>query len=210
MELFTYYRSSAAYRVRIALNYKGIEYTASAVNLLKSEHRGEDYLRISPQGLVPALRIGDRRVITQSGAILEWLEENFPTPALLPQDSYERGLVRSWANIIACDIHPIDNLRVLNYLTNEFGINDEQKQSWYRHWIKLGFDALEPQILASPYCFGEQVSMADVHLIPQVYNALRFNLDMNIYPKIYSVYKNCNQLNVFSHAAPENQADALN
>ena len=208
MELFTYHRSSAASRVRIALNYKGIKYSAVPVNLLKVEHRGEDYLGISPQGLVPALRLDDRRVLTQSGAILEWLEENYPTPALLPQDSYDRGIVRAWANIISCDIHPIDNLRVLNYLTGELGVSDEQKQTWYRHWIKLGFDALETQIKAAPYCFGKQVSMADIYLIPQVYNALRFSLEMSHYPKIHTVYNNCNELDAFSQAAPENQPDA--
>ncbi|MCF7981478.1 MAG: maleylacetoacetate isomerase [Pseudomonadales bacterium] len=208
MELFTYHRSSAAYRVRIALNHKGIKYTAVPVNLLKAEHRGEDYLRISPQGLVPALRLDDRRVLTQSNAILEWLEENYPEPALLPRDSYDRGVVRSWANIVACDIHPIDNSRVLKYLTGELGVNDEQKQIWYHHWIKLGFDVLEQQILATPYCFGEQISMADVYLIPQVYNALRFNLDMTSYPKIKSVSENCHQLDAFFQAAPENQPDS--
>jgi len=208
MELFTYHRSSAAYRVRIALNYKGIKYSTVPVNLLKVEHRGDDYLRINPQGLVPALRLDDRRVLTQSGAILEWLEENYPSPALLPQDSYDRSMVRGWANIIACDIHPIDNLRVLNYLTGELGVNDEQKQTWYRHWIKLGFDVLEAQVKAAPYCFGKQVSMADIYLIPQVYNALRFKVEMNHYPKIHAVYKNCNALDAFSQAAPENQPDA--
>lgn len=207
MKLFTYYRSSAAYRVRIALNYKGIQYQPEPVNLLTGEHKQEEYHQISPQGLVPALRLDDGRILTQSPAILEWLEENHPTPALLPADSYQRSMVRSWASIIACDIHPIDNLRVLNYLTDEFGINDEQKKAWYHYWIKLGFDALEPQIQAAPYCYGDQVSMVDIYLIPQVYNALRFQLDMTNYPKILGAYENCNRLDAFIEAAPENQPD---
>lgn len=207
MELFTYFRSSAAYRVRIALNYKQIPYQAIPVNLLQGEHKGEAYREINPQGLVPALCLEDRRLITQSPAILEWLEENFPEPALLPRDTYERGVVRSWSNIIACDIHPIDNLRVLNYLTGELGITDDQKQAWYQHWIRLGFDALEPQIQAGPYCFGAQLTLADVYLVPQVYNALRFKLNMADYPKILSVYENCNQLEAFIQASPENQPD---
>ncbi len=209
MELFTYYRSSAAYRVRIALNFKGIQYDAMPINLLTGEHKGEEYQRISPQGLVPALRLDDRKIMTQSTAILEWLEESHPSPALLPDDSYQRGVVRSWANIVACDIHPIDNLRVLNYLVGELGANDEQKQAWYQHWIKLGFDVLESQIKATPYCHGDQVSMADIYLIPQVYNALRFKFDMTNYPKILSVYERCNQLDAFIQAAPENQPDAV-
>lgn len=207
MELFTYFRSSAAYRVRIALNYKQIPYQAVPVNLLQGEHKGEAYRAINTQGLVPALRLEDRRLITQSPAILEWLEENFPELPLLPRDTYERSLVRSWCNIIACDIHPIDNLRVLNYLTGELGISDDQKQSWYHHWIKLGFDTLEPQILAGPYCFGAEPTLADIYLVPQVYNALRFKLKMADYPKILSVYENCNQLEAFIQAAPENQPD---
>ncbi len=209
MELFTYYRSSAAYRVRIALNFKGIQYDAVPINLLTGEHKEEKYQRISPQGLVPALRLDDRKIMTQSTAILEWLEESHPAPALLPDDSYQRGVVRSWANIVACDIHPIDNLRVLNYLVGELGANDEQKQAWYQHWIKLGFDVLESQIKANPYCHGDQVSMADIYLIPQVYNALRFKFDMTSYPKILSVYERCNQLDAFIQAAPENQPDAV-
>ncbi len=209
MELFTYYRSSAAYRVRIALNYKGVQYEPVSVNLLTGEHREKEYRQINPQGLVPALRLQDGKILIQSPAILEWLEENHPTPALLPTDSYQRNLVRSWASIIACDIHPVDNLRVLNYLTGELGINNEQKMAWYHHWIKLGFDALEPQIGPTPYCNGAEISMADIYLIPQVYNALRFEFDMTHHPKILEVYENCNRLDAFIDAAPENQPDAL-
>lgn len=208
MELFTYFRSSAAYRVRIALNYKGIDYTPVPVNLVKGEHKVPPYLDINPQGLVPALRLKDGNLLTQSGAILEWLEENYPSPALLPEDSFQRGVVRGWANLVGCDIHPIDNLRVLNYLTGELGISDQQKQDWYHHWIRLGFETLESNIKATPYCWGEQVTLADVYLIPQVYNALRFKLDMKPFPKILSVYQRCNELPSFSAAYPDVQPDS--
>lgn len=207
MELFTYFRSSAAYRVRIALNYKGIAYTPVPVNLVKGEHRAAPYRDLNPQGLVPSLRMDDGKLLTQSGAILEWLEENYPSPALLPGDSFQRGVVRGWVNLIGCDIHPIDNLRVLNYLTGELGISDQQKQDWYHHWIRLGFEALESKIEAAPYCWGEQVTLADVYLVPQVYNALRFSLEMTPFPKIQSVYQSCNDLASFASAYPDAQPD---
>lgn len=208
MELYSYYRSSAAYRVRIALNIKGLAYQTIPINLLKGEHKEEAYQRISPQGLVPALHLDNGQLITQSPAIIEWLEETCPKPALLPEDPDQRAQVRAWASIIACDIHPIDNLRVLNYLKNELAVDDEQKQRWYHHWIKLGFDALEPQLQATPYSAGAQPGMADIYLVPQVYNALRFKFDITDYPKILSIYEACNQLAAFAQAAPENQPDA--
>lgn len=206
MELYSYFRSSAAYRVRLALNLKCVEHHLTPVNLLTGEHRGDAYLALNPQGLVPALKLDNGQIITQSTAILEWLEEQFPTPPLYPEDPVERAKVRAFCCTVACDIHPIDNLRVLKYLTGELGVSDEQKTAWYHHWIKLGFDALEPQI-TGPYCYGERFTMADVYLIPQVYNALRFNLDMQSYPKIQAVYDKCNQHPAFSEARPEKQPD---
>jgi len=207
MQLFTYFRSSAAYRVRIALNYKAVAYESIAVNLLQRAHQGDEYREINAQGLVPTLRLDDGRVLTQSPAILEWLDACYPQPPLLPEDTYQQAVVRSWANLIGCDIHPLNNLRVLNYLTKELGISDDQKQHWYHHWIQLGFTALEQEIDAQPYCLGAQITMADLYLVPQVYNALRFGVDMTPFSKIHSVYEACNQLQPFRRAAPENQPD---
>lgn len=208
MELFTYFRSSAAYRVRIALNLKGIEHQLTPVNLLKGEHKSEAYKQLQPQGLVPALKLDDGRVINQSTAILEYLETEYPQVPLLPSDSYDAAIVRSWVNLIGCDIHPIDNLRVLKYLVHELGVGEEDKVAWYQHWITEGFTALESQIKAAPYCFGSEVTLADLYLVPQVYNALRFNTDMSAFPKIMSVYEACNALAAFDNAKPENQPDS--
>ncbi len=207
MELFSYFRSSAAYRVRIALNLKQIEHSIVPVNLLNSEQRGAEYMALQPQGLVPALRLADGRVISQSTAILEYLEAVFPAHPLLPADPYQAAQVRSWANLIACDIHPLDNLRVLKYLKNKLGVSDPEKDSWYQHWILEGFRALESQLVAAPYAAGAQVTLAEVYLVPQVYNALRFNTDLGEFPKIRSIYAACNELPAFQQAAPEQQVD---
>lgn len=206
MELYSYFRSSAAYRVRIALNLKCVEHRLVATNLLEGKHRSADYLAVNPQGLVPALKLPDGQIITQSPAILEWLEEQFPTPPLYPQDPVARAQVRAMAFTIACDIHPIDNLRVLQYLKNELEVNEEQKNAWYHHWIILGFSALEPQI-KGPYSCGEIFTMADVYLIPQVYNALRFGLPMEDFPNIQAAYENCNKHPAFRDAHPDQQPD---
>jgi len=205
MELFTYSRSSAAYRVRIALNLKSIAHKLTAVDLLKGEHGKDVYKAINPQGLVPALKLDDGRIINQSPAMLEYLEAIHPQAPLLPADPFEAATVRSWCSIIGCDTHPVNNLRVLKYLTGTLSVSEEDKLVWYHHWIKLAFDALEPQLAASPYCFGDQVTLADLYLVPQVYNALRFDVDMSEYPKIASIYKSCNELNAFIKAAPEQQ-----
>ncbi|NIB41040.1 maleylacetoacetate isomerase [Pseudomaricurvus alkylphenolicus] len=208
MELFTYFRSSAAYRLRIALNLKGLDAQMTAVNLLKGEHRSPEYLAINSQGLVPSFKTDDGEVLTQSPAILEWLEENHPQTPLLPVDSVERAKVRSWCYQIGCDIHPICNLRVLKYVAGDLGGGDEGKKAWLHHWMGLGFDALEAQLGEGPYCNGDQVTLADVYLIPQVFNALRFEVDMTPYPKIMAAYEACNQLDAFQKAAPANQVDA--
>ncbi|PKH01931.1 maleylacetoacetate isomerase [Psychromonas sp. MB-3u-54] len=207
MELYTYFRSSAAYRVRIALNIKEIKHTLIAVNLLEGEHAKSEYTGINPQGLVPSLKLDDGKIINQSTAILEYLEAEYPEIPLLPNDSFTAATIRNWSNIIACDIHPLDNLRVLKYLTNELNVNADDKMSWYHHWIIEGFTALETQLLATPYCFGTTVTLADVYLIPMVYNALRFNLSMEKFPKILAIYEACNTLEGFDRAKPENQAD---
>lgn len=206
MELFSYHRSSAAYRVRIALNLKKIAHTITEVNLLESEQKGDAYKAINPQGLIPSLRIDSGEIIAQSTAILEFLEEQHTSVPLLPNTAIERATVRTWVNTIACDIHPLNNLRVLKYLKRELTRSDEDKDTWYAHWIDLGFSALEAQVNATPYCFGEQVTLADIYLIPQIYNALRFKVDMTAYPKLLSIYKACNELDAFHLAAPEQQS----
>lgn len=208
VKLFTYFRSSAAYRVRIALNLKGIAHTMEAVNLLKSEQQSESYLKSNPQGLLPALEVEGKGILAQSLAILEYLEASFPEQPILPVDEWHKAQVRSFAYAIACDIHPIDNLRVLKYLTGELAATEEQKTAWYKHWIEIGFEKLELQIANGPFCFGNTPTLADICLVPQVFNALRFNVDMTKYPKLFAVYTHCNTLQAFIDAAPENQADA--
>ena len=208
MQLYSYFRSSAAYRVRIAMNMLNVRYEQIPVNLVKGEQQSPQYLQVNPQGLVPALKLDDSQLLVQSGAILEWLGENYPAPALYPTDSVEKAHVRALCQTIGCDIHPINNLRVLTYLTSELGVSDEQKTTWYQHWIALGFEALESSIKASPYAFGDRVTMLDIYLIPQVFNALRFQQDMTAYPKIMAVYNACNELDAFKAAAPGVQPDA--
>lgn len=207
MELYSYFRSTAAYRVRIALNLKELSYQLTPVNLLKNEQKSEWYRDVNPMGLVPALRLEDGTVLSQSTAILEWLEETSSDTPLLPADPLERARVRAMVNIIACDIHPLNNLRVLKHLVGALGVSEEAKEAWYHHWIQLGFDALESQMQEGAYTAGESLSMADVYLVPQVFNALRFDMDMAPYPKIMSVYERCNQLDAFVRAHPDNQAD---
>ncbi|GAB3097603.1 maleylacetoacetate isomerase [Aestuariicella hydrocarbonica] len=211
MQLYSYFRSSAAYRIRIALNLKQLDYQSQAINLLGGEHKSPEYLAINPQGLVPSLKTDSGLVLTQTPAILEWLEENYPQPALLPSDTGGRARVRSWCYQIACDIHPICNLRVINYVSNELGGGEAGKLAWLHHWITEGFKTLEQQLASKPrgpYCYGEQVTLADVFLIPQVFNALRFNLDMSVFPVIMEIYDSCNRLNAFMEAVPERQADS--
>ena len=207
MKFYSYHRSSAAYRVRIALNLKEIAHTIVPVNLLKGEHTEAPYTDKQPQGLVPCLETYDGRFLSQSGAIIQYLEALYPQNALSPQDPFEAAQVRSMVDLIACDIHPIDNLRVLKYLTQELNVNDNDKTVWYVHWVNKGFQALESQIKAAPYSLGNTISLVDLYLVPQVYNAIRFKVDMEQYPNIAKVYENCNQLPAFDAAKPENQID---
>ncbi|OUS70744.1 maleylacetoacetate isomerase [Pseudoalteromonas sp. A601] len=208
MKLYTYFRSSAAYRVRIALNLKEIEHELVAVNLLKSEQQSAEYLDKNPQGLLPALET-NQGVLAQSMAILEYLEETYPQTPLLFGDAWQKAQIRNLCYAIACDIHPVDNLRVLKYLSTELGIDDEAKNAWYRYWVEVGFEKIELLLDAKyEYCVGDKPSLADVCLVPQVFNALRFNVDMTAYPKIAAIYERCNQLDAFINAAPQNQADA--
>ena len=178
MQLYSYFRSSAAYRLRIALELKGLDYDYSAVNLLKSEQAEDHYRSLNPIGLVPALQLDSHDVLSQSVAILEWLEEQYPSPALLPTDAMARARVRAFMNVIACDIHPICNLSVTQYLKSEFGADQSAVLNWYRRWMSRGFGALETLATATQgaFCMGESVSLADVCLIPQLYNANRFGI----------------------------------
>ncbi|MGO2011328.1 maleylacetoacetate isomerase [Pseudoalteromonas sp.] len=208
MKLYTYFRSSAAYRVRIALNLKAIEHELITVNLLKSEHQSEQYLTKNLHGLLPTIET-EQGMLAQSMAILEYLEEAYPDTPLLVGSAWQKAHIRSFCHAIACDIHPVDNLRVLKYLSNELAVGDEAKNTWYRHWVELGFEKLEQQIDAkNTYCFGDTITLADVCLAPQVFNAYRFKVDMTAYPKIAAIYERCNKLAAFSDAAPQNQPDA--
>ena len=209
MKLYSYYRSSAAYRVRIALNLKQIEYSIESVNLLKKEHKSADYLTKQPQGLVPCLETDEGRFLAQSGAILSYLDSLYPSSRLLPPEPFQAAKIQSFVDMIACDIHPVCNLRVLNYLTVDLKVDAEEKLAWYQHWIVLGFAALESMLEKTKYCFGAQLTLADIYLIPQVYNALRFEVDMTLFPKIMNAYQNCNQIDAFIKAKPEHQLDAI-
>lgn len=207
MELHGYFRSSASYRVRIGLNLKGLQYEYHAVNLLKSEQREGQYRKLNPQGLVPALVDGDQ-VLTQSLAILEWLDETHPEPALLPSDPLQRARVRALAYSVASDIQPLQNLRVLRYLQGEYGLSDEQKNGWIRHWIHEGFSALEQQLEPGPFAAGEQPGLFECCLMPQIYSADRFGMDISDYPAIHRIMQACNEIPAFIDARPENQPDS--
>lgn len=209
MKLYSYFRSSASYRVRIALNLKNLPYEIIPVHLVKGEQKSDDYKAKNPSGLIPALELSNGKIITQSMAILDFLENEYPQNPLLPSDNVDRAIVQSMCNIIACDTHPLNNLRVLQYLTGELNISDEQKQNWYAHWITVNFGALESllKIHSGKYCFGDTVTMADICLIPQVYNANRFKVDLRDFPNILKVAENCSQLEAFVHASPEKQVD---
>tara|TARA_R110001592_G_scaffold363323_1_gene684033 strand:- start:136002 stop:136634 length:633 start_codon:yes stop_codon:yes gene_type:complete len=210
MKLYSYHRSSAAYRVRIALNLKGLPYDYVSVNLLHSEQKSDNYLARNPQGLLPALELADGEVLAQSIAILEWLEESYPSPALLPENTLERARVRSLVNNIACDIHPLNNLSIMNYLRTELGASDEGVHQWYCHWVERGFSAIEQGLARTmgKCCFGDEPTLADICLIPQAYNAFRFKVPMEDYANIRKIVEHCNTLEAFSRATPESQPDA--
>jgi maleylacetoacetate isomerase len=203
---YEYYRSSAAYRVRIALNLKGVDYESRPVNLLESEQRGEDYRELNPQGLVPMLEIDGHR-LTQSLAIIVYLDQIFPDPALVPRDPADGAHVRAMALSIACDIHPLNNLRVLKYLKSELGRSQEDCDHWYAHWITEGLNALE--VMAKPgagrFLFGDEPTIADVCLVPQLYNARRFNVPLGDWPALLRAEENANALEAFAAAHPDRQ-----
>lgn len=212
MKLYTYYRSSAAYRVRIALNLKQLPYDAAFIHLLKDggqQHQAA-YAALNPQQLVPALE-DNGLLLTQSLAIIEYLDETRPTTPLLPTDAAGRARVRALSQLIACDTHPLNNLRVLQYLQQQLNAGEEAKTAWYRHWIQESFNALE-QLLQSPhtsrFCHGDTPTLADCCLVPQVYNARRFQVDLSPYPTIVRIDAACNALPAFQTASPEMQPDA--
>ncbi len=207
MKLYGYFRSSAAYRVRIALGLKGLTYQHAFVHLLRGEHSAPEYLAINPQGRVPSLDV-DGKILIQSPAILEYLEDAHPSFPLLPGDEITRARIRAVCAIIGCDTHPLNNLSTLKYLKNVLGIDDEGRNAWYAHWVTQGLDAVEKLIAPGPYCFGAIPTMADVYLVPQVFNAQRFNVPMDAYPNIRAVVAACEEHPAFQTAAPDNQPDA--
>src|ERR1700694_5264028 len=211
IKLYSYFRSSAAYRVRIALNLKSLSYEYLPVHLVKGEQREERYRALNPQALVPMLA-DDGEIITQSMAIIEYLDEKVPDPPLLPVTPEARARVRAIAQAVACDIHPLDNLRVLKYLTGTLGASEDAKNAWYRHWIELGLAALEAQLAADSrtgiFCHGATPTLADICLVPQLANARRYSMPIDTYPKLARIESPCLALDAFARAAPDRQPDA--
>jgi len=211
VKLYTYFRSSAAYRVRIALNLKGLAYDSVPVHLTRDggHNRKPEFRAINPQMRVPALASDQGEILIQSLAIIEYLDELNPEPPLLPSDPLDRAKVRALAQIIACDIHPLNNVAPLRYLKNQMGQEQSKIDAWYHHWILEGFEALEAMIFGSgPYCCGAQVTLADVCLVPQVANAQRFKVPLDAFPLILAANDACLKLAAFDKARPENQPDA--
>jgi maleylacetoacetate isomerase len=208
--LYGYFRSSAAYRLRIALNLKGLSPELVSIHLQKEGglNRKPDFRAINPQMRVPALKLDSGDVLIQSLAIIEYLDETHPQPPLLPRDPIARAKVRALAQVIACDIHPLNNVGPLRYLKNPLGQEQAKIDAWYHHWILEGFEALEALLQPGPYAFGSEVTLADVCLVPQVANATRFKVPLDRFPKIVAVNAACLQLPAFDKARPENQPDA--
>ncbi|QDF99113.1 maleylacetoacetate isomerase [Azoarcus sp. DD4] len=213
MKLYTYFRSSAAFRVRIALNLKGIAYDAVPVHLVRDggEQRQEGYLAVNPAALVPALA-EDGRVLTQSMAIIEYIDETHPEPPLLPGAPTDRARIRAIAQSIACDIHPLNNLRVLQYLSRQLGIDEARRNAWYRHWVETGLAAVEAMLAGDArtgaFCHGDTPTLADCCLVPQIFNARRLDCNLDAMPTVLRISERCEALEAFRLAAPANQPDA--
>lgn len=212
MKLYGFFRSGTSHRTRIVLNLKGLDYEAAYISLAKNEHHQVAFKALNPQGFVPVLETESGNLL-QSPAIIEWLEEQYPEPALLPKDALGREKVRALAAVIGCDIHPLNNKRVLEYFRQELALDEGQINAWCGKWIQDGFTAVE-QLLAQDlhrdkFCYGKQPTLADAYLIPQVVSAQRFKVDVSAYPRIYEIYQHCMTLEAFQKAAPEQQADAI-
>ena len=214
MKLYSYFRSSASFRVRIALAFKGMDYDYIPVHLLKGggQQFGDEYRALNPACLVPVLQDDEGRALTQSLAIIEYLEETRPQPPLLPADTAGRARVRSLALSIACEIHPLNNLRVLGYLTKTLGLSEEQKNAWYRHWVETGLSTVETQLAADSrtgtFCHGDTPTLADVCLVPQIFNAQRFNSRLDHVPTVMRIHERCLELPAFACSVPAEQPDA--
>jgi maleylpyruvate isomerase len=211
MKLYGFFRSGTSHRLRIALNIKGMTYEQAAIDLRKEEHLGEAYRAVNPQQLVPALEV-EGEVMVQSPAIIEWLEERYPHPSLLPAHPRERATVRAMAAVVGCDIHPVNNRRILEALRHRFDANDAAVNDWCATWISAGFDAFEAMVdahgLKGPFAFGENVTVADVYLVPQIESARRFKVDMGRWPRLQQIDEACGRLEAFQRAAPAAQPDA--
>jgi len=208
LTLYSYWRSSASYRIRIALELKQLDYQLKPVNIVKAEHRENSYLLMNPQGLLPCLQDG-KQTINQSMAILEYLEDVYTDKPLLPDDHTLRAHIRTFCQVIACEAHPLNNLSVLNYLRDELSVDDEKRQQWYQHWVKRAFSSLE--LLCTDdtlYAYGNEPSLAECFLLPQMYNARRFNCDLSDFPRLVAIEKACLTLDAFKKAYPDNQIDA--
>ncbi|WP_347455421.1 maleylacetoacetate isomerase [Acinetobacter thermotolerans] len=212
MKLYGFFRSGTSHRLRIALNLKSLSYEQVSVSLAKNQHHQDEFKALNPQGLVPVLET-EQGLLTQSPAMIEWLEEVYTEVALLPKDPFEKAKVRALAAIVGCDIHPINNKRVLEYLRNNLGQDENQVLAWCAEWISKGFEALEALLQQDQtrqnFCYGNSATLADVYLIPQVYSAKRFKVDLTPYPTIVSIYEHCMQLEAFQKADPAQQADAI-
>ncbi|MDO7192530.1 maleylacetoacetate isomerase [Acinetobacter nosocomialis] len=212
MKLYSFFRSGTSHRTRIVLNLKGLAYEATYISLAKNEHHKAAFKALNPQGFVPVLETESGNLL-QSPAIIEWLEEQYPEPALLPTDALGREKVRAIAALVGCDVHPLNNKRVLEYLRQNLGLDDAQINAWCAKWIQDGFAALE-HILEQDqnrekFCYGKQPTIADAYLVPQVVSAERFKVDLSAYPNINEIYQHCMTLEAFQKAAPEQQADAF-
>jgi maleylpyruvate isomerase len=214
MKLYGYFRSSAAFRVRIAFNLKGVSSETALINLQGGDQFGAEFRKVNPQGRVPALVLDDGAVLVQSMAIMEYLEETIPEPPLLPKDAVGRARVRGLANVVACDIHPLNNLAVLNYLSKELGASEDAKVAWYRHWVAEGLGALEAMLAAGAdtgaFCHGDVPGLADICLVPQVFNAQRFDCPLDGYPTLMRIFNACMALPAFDAAQPMKQPEAAN
>ena len=210
MKLYNYFRSSASFRVRIALALKGLQYDYVPVHLAKGEQKQPEFAALTPEGLVPMLETGDGLRLTQSMAIIEYLDETHPQPALLPADAAGRARVRALSQIVACEIHPLNNLRVLKYLVNDLKASDDAKNAWYKHWVRLGLQSYEARLAERPgtYSHGDAPTLADCCLVPQIFNAQRFDCDLSGLPRTMAVFDACMQLNAFQKAQPSACPDA--